>query len=172
MQPLHSLFEASTTLQGRPSLFNSSFPRRIEAFLDRVPDAFGVAEQPEYAVPDGSASGECFAPPRPRMLVAALAVRPLRGFFGLATLGPLGWALVVGPGRSSPCYSVVYALLRVSPAPRPPSLPLRRPKGSFIGSKQSPPACSLALGAACGRRRPWTLGHAGCWRRRTGGGPA
>ena len=70
-----------------------------------------MAEQPEYAVPDGSASGECFAPPRPRMLVAALAVRPLRGFFGLATLGPLGWALVgagavvavlLGRVRSSP----------------------------------------------------------------------
>ncbi len=113
MQPLHSLFEASTTLQGRPSLFGSSFPRRIEAFLDRVPDAFGVAEQPEYAVPDGSASGECFAPPRPRMLVAALAVRPLRGFFGLATLGPLGWVLVVGAGA---VVAVLLGRVRSSPS--------------------------------------------------------
>ena len=61
MQPLRNFFEASTTLQGRPSHFGSGFPRRTEAFLDRVPDAIGVAEQPEYTVPDGSASGEYFA---------------------------------------------------------------------------------------------------------------
>ena len=61
MQPLHNFFEASTTLQGRPTLFGSGFPRRIETFLDRAPDAFGVGEQPEYAVPDNSASVECSA---------------------------------------------------------------------------------------------------------------
>ncbi len=71
MQPLHNFFEASTTLQGRSSLFGFGFPRRIEAFLDRAPDAFGVAEQPEYAVLDGSASGECF---------------PLHGLSGISKL--------------------------------------------------------------------------------------
>ena len=61
MQRLHNFFEASTTLQDRPSLFGSSFLRRIEAVLDRAPDVFGTAEKPEYATLDGSASGECFA---------------------------------------------------------------------------------------------------------------
>jgi len=58
-QPLRNFFEASASLQGWTLLFGSGFSRRIKAFLDRAPDAFGVAEQPEYAGPDGFASGEC-----------------------------------------------------------------------------------------------------------------
>ncbi|MDP9458377.1 MAG: hypothetical protein M3Q60_21950, partial [Actinomycetota bacterium] len=41
--------------------FGSGFPRRIDAFLDRAPDAFVMAEQPGFAVPGGYASGECSA---------------------------------------------------------------------------------------------------------------
>lgn len=42
MQPLSNFFETSTNLRGRPSLFGSGFPRRIDALLDRTPAPFCV----------------------------------------------------------------------------------------------------------------------------------
>lgn len=58
MQPLRNFLETSTNLRGRPSLFGSGFPRRIDALLDLAPAPSCVAEQPEYAIPDGYASDE------------------------------------------------------------------------------------------------------------------
>ncbi len=56
------------------------------------------------------------------MLVAALAARPLRGFFGLAVPGPLGWTLV-GAGALA---AVLLGRVRsssgsASPAPHTPT---------------------------------------------------
>ena len=58
------------------------------------------------------------------MLVAALAVRPLRGFFGLAVPGPLGWTLVGAGAFVAVLLGRVRSLSGWSPARAPVSASL------------------------------------------------